>query len=422
MAEQLLLVPFFITAWGTEYYGEWLTLTIIPSVLGFSDFGFGTAAANTFVLRYASGDKQGAANIAKAGNRIINLVVLSVLVVSTLTLLLLKYLGVFNNSLISPNDAVIAVSFLIAAKLLNFYQQLYDAFYRAERKAALSRHLLNIYGFLVIIIGIVVLKLGGNIIAFAFSNFIIALFFNPIYIWMSIKRIASPEFAKAKIVKEDVRETFKIGMGYMLAPAWQTILFQGSTLVVRLVLGPTAVAVYNTVRTLSRSVNQIFTVINSSALPEIQYEIGVGNVEKAKKLFLSCMVATFVLACLGSILLWFFGLDFYHLWTKNELNPPKMMWLFFVLSIIFNASWWTGELMFLAMNKPFKIHISGLFLSILSIVSVYFLSKNFDLNGAAFGALLFEFAMFFTVLPFAAQLIKLKKEDVLKYILAIKKN
>ena len=37
--DQLLLVPFFLTTWGVEYYGEWLTLSIVPSILAFSDLG-----------------------------------------------------------------------------------------------------------------------------------------------------------------------------------------------------------------------------------------------------------------------------------------------------------------------------------------------------------------------------------------------
>lgn len=61
--DQLLLVPFFLTAWGAAYYGEWLTLSIIPSVLAFSDLGFGSAVCNSFVLSYARGDKQTAANL-----------------------------------------------------------------------------------------------------------------------------------------------------------------------------------------------------------------------------------------------------------------------------------------------------------------------------------------------------------------------
>ena len=64
--DQLLLVPFFLTAWGAEYYGEWLTLSIVPSVLAFSDLGFGSAVSNGFVLAYAAGNKQQAANLYKS--------------------------------------------------------------------------------------------------------------------------------------------------------------------------------------------------------------------------------------------------------------------------------------------------------------------------------------------------------------------
>ena len=74
--EQLFLVPFFISAWGAAYYGEWLTLTIIPSIIGFSGLGFGTAAANSFVLNYASGDKKRAANTSVTGMYIITVMIL----------------------------------------------------------------------------------------------------------------------------------------------------------------------------------------------------------------------------------------------------------------------------------------------------------------------------------------------------------
>ena len=55
VAEQLLLVPFFLSAWGAAYYGEWLTLTIIPSVLAFAELGVGTSSCNAFVLSYSAG-------------------------------------------------------------------------------------------------------------------------------------------------------------------------------------------------------------------------------------------------------------------------------------------------------------------------------------------------------------------------------
>ena len=82
IAEQLLLVPFFISAWGTAFYGEFLTLTIIPTVIGLSDLGFGTAASNSFILKYAADEKQEAANISKSGFLTLHIIIVSILILS----------------------------------------------------------------------------------------------------------------------------------------------------------------------------------------------------------------------------------------------------------------------------------------------------------------------------------------------------
>lgn len=411
IAEQLFLVPFFISAWGAEYYGEWITLTIIPSVLGFSDFGFGSAAANTFVLRYAAGDKQGAANIAKAGRQIITWVILIALTASLLLLYGLKEFGIFDKSLIAAREAVIAVSCMIAAKLFNFYQQLYDALYRAERKADISRHLMNVYGFLIIAAGIIVLKSGGGVVAFAVTNLILSLVFNPIYMWLSYRFIKLKELTTAVVSRQDVRETFKVGMGFMLSPAWQAILFQGSTFVVRLVLGPAAVTIYNTVRTLSRSFNQVFMIISSSILPELQYAIGSNHLEKAKKLFIACITSILVLSIGGMVFLTLFGLDFYRIWTANSLHPPFIMWIFFVTAIGFNALWWASEIVFIARNQPFRIHLAGMYFSILSVALTYMGSIFWGLAGTGVAALFFELAMAVYIIPYSFRMIGARWND-----------
>ena len=83
VAEQLLLIPFFISAWGAEYYGEWLTVTIIPTIVGFSDLGFATAASNSFILKFANNERQFAANISKSGFFSVNLIVIFSLIFSS---------------------------------------------------------------------------------------------------------------------------------------------------------------------------------------------------------------------------------------------------------------------------------------------------------------------------------------------------
>ena len=101
--EQLLLIPFFLSAWGAAYYGEWITLSIIPTVLAFSNFGFGTAAGNSFVLAYTGGDKQKAANINKNGILVIfGSIVVGVVIIAA-TLFGGKYFHLFD--LIPTKDA-----------------------------------------------------------------------------------------------------------------------------------------------------------------------------------------------------------------------------------------------------------------------------------------------------------------------------
>ncbi|MDR0604501.1 MAG: hypothetical protein LBG80_09395, partial [Bacteroidales bacterium] len=250
--EQLLLVPFFIASWGAAYYGEWLTLTIIPSVLAFSDLGFGSAAANSFVLRYASGNKSEAVNIAKTGFVIISLTVVGGIVIGGIVLTLIDQFHLLKNSLISTGDAVWSLSFLITARLLTFYSQLFEAYFRAARKAAKGINLSTVCSGLNIIAGFIVLWMGYGVMAFALSQLVVSVLFNIFYGWSAVAILKLSKECKGYYTKSEAKEIITKGFGYLMTPVWQTFLFQGTTIVVRLTLGPVAVAVFNTVRTLSR--------------------------------------------------------------------------------------------------------------------------------------------------------------------------
>jgi O-antigen/teichoic acid export membrane protein len=60
LAAQLVLVPFFLHAWGTGRYADWLVLTGIPSMLSLLDLGVAQASATSATLRASQGDVPGA--------------------------------------------------------------------------------------------------------------------------------------------------------------------------------------------------------------------------------------------------------------------------------------------------------------------------------------------------------------------------
>ena len=176
--DQLVLVPFFLAYWGAEFYGEWLTLTVIPSILAFSDLGFGSAAANSFVLAYVADEKQNAADINKTGILMISIAVSMGIVLSSLLLFALDSFDLFNKiNVIQRKDAVVSVSILILARLFDFYSQLFQSYFIAARKAALGISLSNVKIVLSLIFGILILILGYGVIEFAFVQLIVIVLF-----------------------------------------------------------------------------------------------------------------------------------------------------------------------------------------------------------------------------------------------------
>lgn len=403
--EQLLLVPFFISYWGAEYYGEWLTLTIIPSMMAFSDLGFGTSAANRFLLQYASGDKQGAADTSRSAVFLISVVVACGIVLSALAIFILDQLHIFDKSLIARQDAVWALFFLMAARVITFYNQFYEAYFRAARRAALGINLQTVYSAANIIFGIVVLLSGGGIVSFALVNLAVSIIFNPAYNWKAKHTLGLYKTHEGKIVRTEIKRIMKNGLGYLLSPVWQAIYFQGTTFVIRLTLGPLAVTVFNTMRTLIRSVSQVFNMITLSVFPEFQFEIGAGNLGKARKIFRLTFMGIMACAVLGIMFLYFLGPWFYTLWTKKALDPPPVMWNIFIVSIAFNAMWWMATIIFQAYNKPYYFTFAGTIAAVISVLSTWYFSLHYGLEGAAIGSFILDLLLAFYLLPFGCKLL-----------------
>lgn len=413
--DQLLLVPFFLTAWGAAYYGEWLTLTIIPSVLAFSDLGFGSAVSNSFVLAYAGGDKQKAANLSKSGFLVISFSVLLGAVLTIMVMLAGNRFHLFEKSLIPVNEAMTAVTLMIVARLIAFYSQLIEGYYRGARKAALGSLLGSGQNIVNLIAGFSVLCAGCGIVGFAMSQFIVSILFTIAYFIIG-KRLINLKEYKGKILRNDIKMITSKGLGYMMTPVWQSIYFQGGTFVVRLTLGPESVAIFNTVRTVCRSVNQMFSIVNGSIFPDLQYEYGRGNMPTVHRLFRVAVIFSMCIGVVGTLFLVLFGLDIYEWWTRSVLTVPTNVWWTFMIGVLFNAIWWTSVVTYRMTNQPYHFAIMSTITACLSVGASYILSTDLGLWGAAIGATLYDVIMMFYVLPDSCHLLGMKVKDLFVHI------
>jgi O-antigen/teichoic acid export membrane protein len=413
VAEQLFLVPFFIQFWGAAYYGEWLTLTVVPSVFALSDFGFGSAVANTFLLKYAGGDKQGAADIAKTGILIITCLIVSAILLSLVGVIALYHYGVFSKSLINSRDAVFSVIILLIARIINFYQALFEAYFRAARKANISIHFQSLLALINIVAGIIVLWSGGKVVEYALSILVIVIVVNPLYIYIAHRILGLHHTHQGSIDKDLIKPLIRKGMGYFLSPIWQAIYFQGMTFVVRLVLGPIAVTIFNTVRTLVRSSSQAFAMSITATYPDFQFEMGSGNIKKAKSIFLGVLTINILMSIVFVIGLSLFGDLLYNWWTKNSLQVLQEVWLLFIAGIFFYALWFTFSFIFEAANKPYTTTFAGTLCSLFSVGVSWLLCQHIGLIGAAAGCLIFDIVMSTYLIGKAMKALQITLRDIL---------
>lgn len=413
IAEQLLLVPFFLSVWGAAYYGEWLTISMIPSVLAFSDLGFGTAVSNSFVLAYSGEEKKRAADFYITGLVIITFTVLLGVLLSIIVISGAWKMDVLEKSVIDPSAIMISLALLMASRLTSFYMQLFEGFFRAKHKAATAFNLYTIEGFLRIGVGIITLLVGCDIVGFAFGQCAVAIVFNIFFAFGAIKLVH--DLPRGSFNKEIAIMTLKKGFGFMLTPIWQSIYMQGSTFVVRIVLGPIAVAIFNTVRTVCKSINALFSVVNGAIFPEVQIAYGKGDLKMARRIYVIAMQAVFIISIIGLAFLLFFGQDLYSWWTKNELQVENSIWYIFMLGIPLNALWWTAGTVFRAINKPTRFSIYGFIASTVSALLSWALAYPLGLMGAAIGFVAMDLIMLLLTIPLSNREIGVSFLDLFRF-------
>jgi O-antigen/teichoic acid export membrane protein len=137
VAEQLLLVPLFLTVWGAERYGEWIALNSMAIFAMVGNFGIAHAGFSDIVLRYAGGNKRDAAR------SFVTSMVLLTAVIGCCYLLLAAALQVFDLHAvidlrsISFADARSVILLVTLSTLLSFYAEPLNGVISAEMGAAI---------------------------------------------------------------------------------------------------------------------------------------------------------------------------------------------------------------------------------------------------------------------------------------------
>ena len=200
------------------------------------------------------------------------------------------------------------------------------------------------------------------------------------------------------------KELFKKGVAFQAFPLGNALSIQGNILIIQLLIGPLAVALFGTAKTLVNVVKQVIDIINQASWPELSHLMGSQDYDRAKYIHRIGVLLSLIISIGGVLFLLFFGKSIYSLWTGNSINLPYHILILLLLPVPLNALWFTSSVVHMASNRHEGLAIRYLIAAACSTISSIGLTYFFGLEGTAISLLVMEILLIPYVIKYSIKL------------------
>jgi O-antigen/teichoic acid export membrane protein len=414
---RLAEVPLLLSYWGTQLYGEWLMLSAIPVYLSISDGGFSGAACRDMTIR--SGEKDRSQILA-----VFQSVLVLLVVASTFTFILvfvfLQFFSVedwLGFSILSGDETEMVFLLLVVHVLVSFQGGLLrGGFWIAGcySNSMYSMALTQLMEFA----GLAIMVVLGRGPVQAAVGYLIGRMLGTGLMWMGQRKVSpwlKHGFMNASWT--EIKRLAAPALSSLAFPLGHSLNIQGMRLVVGILLGPPAVALFVPLRTLSRVVMQPANIISRLIEPELALAYGSKDSSLFHLLFTkSCQVALWgcLAACtiIGPFSVWFFPA-----WTDGRLSIHWPAYLLLLLGVLINSLWNTAMMMPYAINRHMPITAYYILVYGIATVVMGFLGAAcIGLSGTALALVVGEIAMAVIVIRITLQMDRISMVEWVKIV------
>ena len=396
---QLVQVPVLMHYWGESTFGVWMVLTSIPTYLSFTNVGFGSVAGNEMTMLMARKDQDAALGVFQSCWWWIALVMGLTGAAMSVALWLLPMGRLLNITIIREQDVSWALFWLGLSVLFGQLEQLLQSAYRCIARYSYGNFLksgLSLAAFGAQLVP-VVMGYGPRTTAmvFALANITVTLI-----LCVMVKRdIPWISYGWSYASFKEIKRLTRPSLAFMGFPLGNSLNLAGSQLAVNYALGPKAVAVFATARTVSRLALQAVEMVKNTVWPELSIAFGAGKMDVVRTLHRrACQIALFMSLSVVVIVATL-GPTFLHKWTLGKVpSSPGLVGLLLVV-VVFYSLWSTSSTLVAAINLHERLATVYSFATGITVVVTYFAARKYGLYGAAGSLLLSELIMDAYVLP-----------------------
>lgn len=406
---QLAGVPILLHAWGTQLYGEWLILFSIPAYLSMTDLGFSQSAGNDMTAKVARGDRARALKVFQSLAVLVYLIAVVGLLLSATLLWRLPLERWLHFEALGADAARLVLCLLAAQVFAALPSGVNDAGFRSSGDYALHT-VLNGAARLLQFSGVWVVALaGGSPVVAAATFFGIRALATIGFALLLIHRHRWLCFGIAHVRSAELRRLGRPAMANMAIPMAQALNIQGMVLMVGAALGPLAVVVFSTLRTLTRLGLQLVLAVAHAAEPELAAAYGTNNRGLMHALFVQALRAGLWLSLAATITLALFGGFILDVWTHGKVGVDPLLFAWLLSSAVASVLWYGALIVLKAANRHPRAASVYIFASASAVgLAALLLRWSGDLADAGMALLVMDIAMVLYTLRAVAPLLQVR--------------
>lgn len=401
---RLAEVPLFLHFWGAQGYGEWLMLAAIPVYLSIADGGFARAASRDMSMRTAAGDQPGALSVYQS----IWLLLLGVSLLVGLTTFGLEILPIaqwLDFQFIDSASTKVVLLLLVTHVLVGFQGGLINGGFWCSGRYPLGMLLAAQTALIEFISLAVALFLDGGPIEAA-SAFLGGRVVGTLLSWI-VLRFATPwlHFGWKRASMSEIRRLTAPALASLAFPLGNALNIQGMRIIVGIVLGPPAVAIFTPIRTMTRMAMQPRAIITQLMQPEMAFAYGREDKVLFRRILLrasqlalwGAFVTCLIMALLANLL--------FSTWTDHQVALDWLLFGLLLITVIIDGAWYTTLMVMYSTNRHL---LAGTYFMLvyggLALILGYAFGSHLGLWGVGLALLFVELAMAVYIIPMALKL------------------
>ncbi|MCP5379737.1 MAG: lipopolysaccharide biosynthesis protein [Novosphingobium sp.] len=404
LGAQLVLVPVMIAHWGLETYGVWLMLLAIPAYLTMADFGIASAAMNEMVALTAKGRNQRAAHLFRAVQRMQLLAISGVTALAALVVFGIQPTVLDSLSGVMQGDQRMVILLLVLYGLM--------ALPRASIMAAFSasdRHAFGGYLFLsanlveaTATIALVIAGEGIRAIVIAYLAIAIAV----IILGLVLLHRTAPWLREKSHSRTSMRQLYRLARpagAFMLLPAANATLFQGSSAMLGSAGGPASVPALTVPRTLTRLALQIATIVSAASIQRFTVANARNDHDRMTSLLAVNLGVIGIVVLPAALIMIAAGPQLIAAWTGGNLTVSRWLITPLAISVVLAGIWTVLANALISLNRHTSYAFSYLVLSLSGVAVGGLLASKFGALGMAWAVAAIDFGMVVLICRIAGQ-------------------